>query len=525
MEVSTHLNQISLFAVILVIIICTWIFITNSTPNTKKSRIPEPAGAWPFIGHLLLLKPTDILHRKFGAMADEYGPIFSIKLGAHKIVVISSLDLAKECFTVHDRVFSNRPKSLAAKIMGYNQTSFGFLPYGPYWRDVRKLAVVELLSSSRLDLLKHVWDTEVDFFMNSLYGRWVGTGGREAVLVDLTESFGDLAMNIVVRMVAGKRYFGKGTLSDNESKRCQKAMSDFMYFVGLPFVSDAVPFLGWVDEVNGYKRAMRKTAKEIDYALGGWLKEHKQQLKDGKIDESKQDFIHVMLSVIEDNSLFTGVNIDTTIKATCLSLILGGSDTTVTSLTWAVALLLNNRQVIEKAQEELDVHVGRDRQVDESDIPNLIYLQAIVKETFRLQPTLPLAPRESVEDCTIAGFFIPSGTRLWVNTWKIQRDPTIWSDPLEFQPERFLGKHADVDIKGQHFELLPFGSGRRACPGIQLGMRVLQLTLARLLHGFELGTVSDAKVDLTERAGLTVPKATPLEVTLTPRLSSALYSC
>ena len=207
-------------------------------------------------------------------------------------------------------------------------------------------------------------------------------------------------------------------------------------------------------------------------------------------------------------------------------MILGGSDTTGVSLTWALSLLLNNRHVLKKAQEELDVHVGKHRLVDESDTKNLVYLQAIVKETLRLYPALPMSvPRIAMEDCIVAGFHIPAGTHLIVNLWKLHRDPSIWSNPLEFQPERFLTDQMNLDVRGQNFELIPFGSGRRMCPGITFALQVLQLTLARLLQGFELGTVSNSQVDMTESLGLTVPKATPLEVLLTPRLSSVLYNC
>ncbi|CAL5333665.1 unnamed protein product [Camellia sinensis] len=209
-----------------------------------------------------------------------------------------------------------------------------------------------------------------------------------------------------------------------------------------------------------------------------------------------------------------------------MSMILGGNETTGVSLTWAISLLLNNRHVLKKAQDELDIHVGKNRQVDESDIKNLLYLQAIVKETLRLYPALPLSlAREAMEDCTVAGFHIPAGTRLLVNLWKLHRDPNIWSNPLDFQPERFLVDQIDLDVKGLHFEFVPFGSGRRICPGITFALQVLHLTLARLLHGFELGTVSDLEVNMTESPGLSAPKATPVEVLLTPRLSSALYNC
>lgn len=205
---------------------------------------------------------------------------------------------------------------------------------------------------------------------------------------------------------------------------------------------------------------------------------------------------------------------------------MGGHDTTFVTLTWALSLILNNREVLEKAQDELDIQVGKHRQVDETDIKNLVYLQAIVKETMRLYPAAPLsAPRQAMEDCTVAGFHIPAGTRLMVNLWKLHRDPNIWSNPSEFQPERFLKEHANLDARGQDFEYVPFGSGRRMCPGISLALQVLHLTLARLLHGFEMGRVSDALIDMSEGPGITIPKETPLEVILCPRLHSSLYEC
>ncbi|XP_030932470.1 cytochrome P450 82A3-like [Quercus lobata] len=153
-------------------------------------------------------------------------------------------------------------------------------------------------------------------------------------------------------------------------------------------------------------------------------------------------------------------------------MIAGGSDTSTITLTWTIALLLNNH-VLKKARDELDVQVGRVRIVNESDIDKLVYLQAIVKETLRLYPATRLAaPREFTENCIIGGYHVPKGTRLIINIWKIQTDPRIWSDPLEFKPERFLTTHKNVDVRGQNFELLPFGSGRRECPGISFGLHM-----------------------------------------------------
>ncbi|PKI36147.1 hypothetical protein CRG98_043446 [Punica granatum] len=198
-------------------------------------------------------------------------------------------------------------------------------------------------------------------------------------------------------------------------------------------------------------------------------------------------------------------------------------------LTWALSLLLNNGDALRKAQEELDIHVGRDRRVEESDIRNLVYLQAVIKETMRLYPPAPvLGLREAMEDCTFtssgSSYHVSAGTRLLVNIHKIQRDERVWPEPDKFMPERFLTEaHRDVDVRGQSFELMPFGSGRRACAGIGLGLVQMHLALASLLQGFNVSTVGNTRVDMTESSGLTNFKATPLEVLVTPRLNSELY--
>ncbi|XP_012085045.2 xanthotoxin 5-hydroxylase CYP82C4 [Jatropha curcas] len=212
----------------------------------------------------------------------------------------------------------------------------------------------------------------------------------------------------------------------------------------------------------------------------------------------------------------------------CLqTLIIAGADTTSITLTWILSNLLNNRHALELAQQELDLKVGKERCVQDSDIENLVYLQAVVKETLRLYPPGPLAvPHEAINDCYISGYYIPKGTRVLANLWKLHRDPNIWSNPDKFLPERFLAnRDNNVDFSGQNFEYLPFGSGRRSCPGLNFAIQAIHLTLARLLQAFSLTTLFNQPVDMTEGLGITLPKATPLEIQITPRLSSELYEC
>ena len=207
------------------------------------------------------------------------------------------------------------------------------------------------------------------------------------------------------------------------------------------------------------------------------------------------------------------------------ALILAATDTTTVTLTWVMSLLLNHRDILNKAQNELDIQVGTKRQVNESDIKNLVYLQAILKEAMRLYPAGPLlVPHESIEECTVNGYHVPAGTQLFINAWKIQRDPSVWEEPSKFQPERFLTRHKDIDVKGQNFELLPFSSGRRMCPGVSFALQVMQFTLASLLQGFNFATPSNKPVDMGEGLGLTMEKSQPFEVLVTPRLSAAFYN-
>lgn len=202
---------------------------------------------------------------------------------------------------------------------------------------------------------------------------------------------------------------------------------------------------------------------------------------------------------------------------------LAGSDTTSTTMTWILAMLMKNPHALKRAQEEIDHHVGRDKSVEARDIKNLTYLQAIFKETLRLYPPGPLlVPHEAGEDCYIRGYFVPKGKRVFANVWKLHRDPSLWSEPETFSPERFINDNGEL-YEGHNFEYLPFGSGRRACPGSTFAIQVSLMTLARLLQGFDLEVPIDEPVDLKEGLGITLPKLTPLQIVLSPRLPSEFY--
>ncbi|KAI7752736.1 hypothetical protein M8C21_021673 [Ambrosia artemisiifolia] len=506
---------VATFTIILVIYYLS--FLNRTTINP-----PEPSGAWPIIGHFKVFNGSDLPHITLSSMADRYGPIFTIRLGIHKVLVVSNSEMVKDIITTHDLIALDRPNYTAAKILGRNGASFSFTSYGPYWRGIRKIISQELLSNSRLEKLMHIQVFELEKSITSIHELWrEKRDGQGKVLVEMKKWFGELNMNIMLRLIAGKRYTGGDDEDQEEMMSCRETIRVWFHYLGQFLVEDALPFLGWLD-LGGYKKKMKGVVRELDSMVGKWLEEHRRQRS---FDTAKEvnDFMDMMSQVIEDDEA-AGYDADTIIKATCETLLAGGSDTITVMLTWVLSLLLNNRYVLMKAQEELDTQVGKDRQVNESDVKNLVYLQAIVKETFRLYPAAFLnSPRTFAKDCTIAGYHIPKGTWLLINIWKVHRDPNIWSDPCEFRPERFLSsKHVGLDVKGGNFELIPFGTGRRRCPGIGLADQTLHIVLATLLHNFDMSTPNGDPVDMRASAGLSNAKATPLEVLVSPRLNATL---
>ncbi|KAM1234426.1 hypothetical protein ACFX2I_004022 [Malus domestica] len=508
---------------------------SNITNNTKTetmslTKVPQPSEAWPFIGHLHLLHGKDPVALILGAMADKLGPIYSLRLGPRQVVVVlSAWEQVKERFTKNDIVFATRPSTAAGKHLGYNNAIFALAPYGSYWRDIRKLATQEFLSAQKVEMLSHVRAEEVDSFIKKLFDVAGSSGltitpATSPVAVRLSELVEHLMFNISVRLIAGKRFSDREyNEKGSEAWRFEKAMQDTMHRLGNFVWSDAIPFLEWLDSLFGPVSSMKHTFKELDSVLSSWLNEHRSP--GGKIGNSSRvasDLMDAMISNFGEKAVISGHSCDNVIKATSLILIIGGTDGTSIAVTWALSLLLNHPSALKSAQQELDISVGRDRWVQESDLPNLKYLQAIVKETLRLYPSIPITVNEGMEDTHLSGYLVPKGTRIVVNLWKLHRDPRVWANPCEFHPERFMTDHADVDyFKG--FEYIPFSSGRRLCPGATLGLHVVQLVLARLVQGFDMSRVGDEPVDMRERVGLALMKENPLDAFLAPRLPLHLY--
>ncbi|KGN59913.1 cytochrome P450 CYP82D47 [Cucumis sativus] len=525
MEQPSHAVAGVIFALAFIIYL---LFIMSRRSVAHPKRLPpEPDGAWPVIGHLHLLNASEPIHITLAKMADVYGPIFTFRFGTKRALIVSNWEIAKECFTTNDRIFASRPKQLASKLLAYDYAMMAFSPYNPHWRYVRKLAMLGLFTNQRIEQLEHVRVVEVHSWMKELYDLyWLKNNNNksEKVVVEMKKWFVDITLNTMFKMVIGKRF--STAFDDHVSReKCRKALGGFFEFFMKFIPSESFLFLSWLD-LGGHEKAMKKSAQILDEVFHKFLQQHRERrdyYSNGQMEE--KDFMDVMISSVEDDDgEQLNYDADTIIKATCLNVILGGFDTTAVTMSWALSLLLNNENALKKAQHELDEQVGRERQVKETDLKNLPYLQAIVKETLRLHPPGPLlVPRESIEDCTIGSYHIPKGTRLIVNAQKLQKDPHVWDDPCEFRPERFITNQKNFDVRGQNPQLIPFGNGRRICPAISFALQMIHLTLANLLHGFKIGRPSQELVDMEESCGLASGRKAPLKVVLTPQLPAYAY--
>ncbi|KAI3883222.1 hypothetical protein MKW92_039537 [Papaver armeniacum] len=514
--------------VLIIIIIITHVLLktstkkTNSSSSSESKKAPEASGAWPIIGHqLLLMSKTESPYITLGAMADKYGPAFTIRSGCHEILVLSSWEMIKECFTTNDALFSNRPAPLNVKHLFNYEESLGFAPYGPLWKELRKISAQQLLSNQQLRLWKHLKYQEIDASFNDLNELCSKNGGTAQVRMDYWFAF--MTYNISAAVVAGCQ--SQDPKSAVVRELYKKAMEKALNLTAVFAFSDVVLCLEWVDRLRGLVRDMQSCRDELNSIAEGFIEERRQKRRlrssssGHKEGDGDQNFIDVLLTFAEKSQL-PGENHELVIQSMILDMLSGSSDTTYVTLTWLLGLLLNNPHVIERAREELDMHVGKNKQVEESDIPNLVYIQAIIKESMRLYPAAALLPRMTMEACEVGGFQVPAGGHLYLNIWKIQRDPTVWENPSEYRPERFLAEDkADVDVKGQNYELIPFGVGRRMCPGVTSALQVMHLVVARLIHGFEMRAATpDGKADMTETVGMVTFNKNPLEVIMTKRL-------
>lgn len=370
------------------------------------------------------------------------------------------------------------------------------------------MAVLELLSSNRVQKYRGIRKDEIRSLILRLYRR--SSKGGEFQVVEMKSMFFELTLNVMMRMITGKRYYGEGEEELEEERKFKEIVTETFELSGATSIGDFLPVLKWIGFSQIDKKLIALQRKR-DGFMQSLIEERRKLTNDSYSEQSSKTMVAVLLSLQEtDPEYYT----DDIIRGMMQVLLSAGTDTSAGTVEWALSLLLNNPKTLSKAREEIDMEIGQNRFMEESDLGRLPYLHGIIKETFRMCPVSPvLVPHESSEECTVGGFSIPRGTMLLVNIWAIQNDPGIWEKASEFKPDRFVGPEA----VNNGFTLLPFGTGRRRCPGESMAMGLIPLTLGSLIQCFEWERIGEEMVDMSEGSGLTMPKAQPLVVKCRPR--------
>ncbi|XP_052165869.1 cytochrome P450 71A1-like [Oryza glaberrima] len=555
MELSSSLaavlhSPLFLLAALLLLPVFTLLsFSSAKKPGDGGSRRlplpPSPRGV-PFLGHLPLL--GSLPHRKLRSMAEAHGPVMLLWFGRVPTVVASSAAAAQEAMRARDAAFASRARMRMAERLIYGRDMV-FAPYGEFWRQARRVSVLHLLSPRRIASFRGVREQEVAALLDRVRRRCCVRGGGETVnLSDLLMSY---ANGVISRAAFGDGAYGLD--GDEGGEKLRELFANFEALLGTATVGEFVPWLAWVDKLMGLDAKAARISAELDGLLERVIADHRERRRlsqpdgrdgDGDGDENvdHRDFVDVLLDVSEvEEGAGAGevLLFDTVaIKAIILDMIAAATDTTFTTLEWAMAELINHPPVMRKLQCEIRAAVGvpgasGGAEVTEDHLGELRLLRAVVKETLRLHAPVPLlVPRETVEDTELLGYRVPARTRVIINVWAIGRDAAAWGDRAEeFVPERWLdggggGEAVEYAAQlGQDFRFVPFGAGRRGCPGAGFAAPSIELALTNLLYHFDwelpphadgAAAATAARLDMGELFGLSMRMKTTLNLVAKP---------
>ncbi|KAF7013135.1 unnamed protein product [Triticum aestivum] len=473
-----------------------------------SSDMRRPPGPWslPLIGnlHQILTTKLPVVLRD---LAKKHGPVMYLRLGQIDTVVISSPAAAQEVLRDKDLTFTSRPSILLSEVTLYGNLDIGFAPYGSYWRTLRKICTVELLSERKVRQFSPVRDSETMCLVRN-----VGDASRGGKPFNISRLLVSCSNSITGRTVFGEM------CSPELQKEFMSALDKARNLAAGLCIGDLFPSLRFIDVVSGLRGRL-------------WRARHQQdKVLDEIISQSEMRQGHYLLSVLlrirDEGELDFPMELDN-IKAIIMDMFAAGTDTTSSAAEWVMSELMRNPEVMAKAQAEVRRTFGdKSPQDHEGHMLELPYTNMVIKETMRLNPVLPLlVPRVCRETCNVGGFEVTEGTRVMVNTWALGRNPEYWLEPEEFRPERF--EDVRTSQKGSQFDYLPFGSGRRTCPGDIFALAVLELMVARLLYYFDWSLpagVKPSELDMEMTVALSARRKNQLHLVATPYKAYAVVS-
>ncbi|XP_024029886.1 cytochrome P450 71D9 [Morus notabilis] len=490
-----------LFSIFLFVFLVLKLLIQRAKSTSSASKLPPGPWKLPLLGNLHQLFGS-LPHHALSDLAKKHGPFMYLRFGQVPTIVVSSAEFAKEVMKTHDVVFASRPRALSSQILLYDFTDVAFAPYGEYWRQLRKICVQELLSTKRVESFRPVREEEMFNLME-----WIASNVGSAI--NLTERTKYSTYDITWGAAFGKKI--------EDHHEFISIVEEALEVSGGLDLVDLFPSFSFLAGLTGANHKYESIKGRAGRIMENIVKEHKDKKSTMKSSQSSQkdqeDLLDVLLKF--HNQAELGFSLTTNnIKAVIWDIFFAGSETSSTVVDWAMVEMIKNPRVMKKAQDEVRQVCSKKGLVDETMLSEMKYLKCIVKEVLRLHPSAPLlVPRECREECEINGYLIPKKTRVIVNAWAIGRDPKYWVEPESFLPERFLD--SPLDFKGRNLEYIPFGAGRRICPGMSFGLMNVELPLAMLLYHFNwklpIG-VKHEDLDMTESFGVTVRRKDDLHL-------------
>ncbi|CAA7061634.1 unnamed protein product [Microthlaspi erraticum] len=482
------------------------IFLKRFSPS--KGNLPPGPKGLPIIGNLHQLGKSQ--HRSFHKLSQDYGPVMFLRFGVVPVVVFSTREGAEEVLKTHDLETCSRAKLTATRLFSYNYKSIGFTQYNDDWKEMRKLAMTELFSAKKLKAFRYIREEECELLVKK-----ISKSAQTQTPVDLRKALFSLTASIVCRLGFGQK-FNECDFVDMD--RVEELVLESETNIGsFAFTDFFPPGIGWViDRISGRHSDLHKAFSKLSNFIQYVIDDH---LKKGPSQEHS-DIVHVMLDMINKPSKAGSFKVTYDhLKGVMSDVFLAGVNPGSISMIWAMTELARHPRVMKKLQQEIRETLGDNKEkITEQDLDKVQYLKFVFQETFRLHPPAPLLlPREAMSDLKILGYDIPKNTMIEVNTYSIGRDPKYWENPNDFIPERFID--SPVEYYGQHFELLPFGAGRRICPGINTGLTIVELGLLNVLYFFDWSLpdgMTTKDIDMEEAGAFVVGKKVPLELIPTP---------
>ncbi|KAM3317981.1 hypothetical protein ACQJBY_035618 [Aegilops geniculata] len=474
--------------------------------KSKRPRLPPGPWTLPIIGslhHLLGGLP----HRRMMELSRLHGPLMFLRFGEVPNVVVSSAEAAELVMKTHDLTFATRPRSATIDVISGGGKGIALAPYGEHWRQMRKICFMELLSAKQVKRMESIRSQGVARLLRSVADAAASSSG----IVNLSNLLAVLSNDITARAV-----FGGMCAQQGEYRR---ELGQIVKLIGGFCPADLFPSSRLVQWLSSGERNLRKSyggmQRIIDDIIDGRKAESESHVGCTADDE---DLLGVLLRLKEEDSLAFPLTSES-IGAVISDIFAAGSESSSTTLVWAMSELMKNPEAMAKAQIEVRKVLGRGRVVIANvDLGELHYLQMIIKEVLRLHPPATLlVPREARDNCEIMGYDIPKGTKIHVNAFAISRDPRYWENPETFKPERFSNNN--IEYKGTNFEFTPFGAGRRLCPGMLFGTSTLEIALANLLYYFDWVLPDGAcpyTLDMSEKFGITVSRRYDLQLIAIP---------